>query len=386
MTETNQSRKIAIVLDTSLDQPDGVQQYVLSIRDWLVSMGHDVHFIVGETHRTDIPNVHSVARNVTVAFNGNKMSIPLWAHRRKLKQLLAEHSFDVLHVQAPYHPLMAQQIIRLAPSTTAVVSTFHILPYGRLASIGTKLLGILLRPSLSRIDTCLAVSSSAAAFAERCFRLPHSVSPNVFDYDRFARASPLAQYSDDRITILFLGRLVERKGCRLLLEAIAGLDRATLPSFRVVICGKGQQLSELQSFVANNNLADCVEFVGFVSEDDKPSYYASAELAIFPSISGESFGIVLLEAMAAGSAAVLAGNNPGYATVMEPFPEQLFEPHDIRELRDLITRFLQDDNLRLNRARAGSAYVKSFDTHSVGPTLMAEYNKAIAKRHNSQHN
>lgn len=376
--------KVGFVLDTSLDPPDGVQQYILRLGEWMTDQGHNVHYLVGETKRTDIPNIHSLSKNVTVTFNGNKMTIPLWAHGSKVKQLLAAEKFDVLHVQSPYHPLMAQYILR-KNKTAAIVSTFHILPYGKIAAAANRLLGVTLKPSLKRVDSFLSVSSAAAVFQEQTFGVASKVLPNVFDYPRFANAQPLLP-KDDRITILFLGRLVERKGCQFLLQALAELDLNALQRIRVVICGKGALLPDLQSYVSDHGLSDIVEFAGFVSEDDKPGYYASADISVFPSTSGESFGIVLLEAMASGRSSVLAGNNPGYATVMQPRHDLLIDPKNIdafaKKLQELITNSIA----RKDAADWGKAYVQGFDVAAVGPKLISEYEMAIASRNKKQHN
>lgn len=377
---------IALLLDTSLDPPDGVQQYVLGVGRWLSNAGHTVHYLVGETKRTDIENVHSLSRNITVSFNGNKTTIPTRANTTAVKQLLAQADFDVLHVQTPHHPLMTQYIINHAAPHTAVIGTFHILPYNRTAIIANRLLGVLLRSSLKRIDTMLAVSSSAAKFEQQVFGRPADVLPNILDYDRFANALPLDEYTDDVLTILFLGRLVERKGCQYLLQAISLLDRSALPPFRVVICGKGELRPELEKYVADHNLSDCVVFTGYVSEEDKPRYYASADISVFPSTSGESFGIVLLEAMASGKSIVYAGNNPGYATVMETQPEQLFDPKDVHSLAALLDNSLRHPEARQTAAAFGREYVKQFDIEVVGPKLVACYENAIAKRRGAKDN
>lgn len=376
--------KIGFVLDTSLDPPDGVQQFILRLGEWMTVQGHEVHYLVGETKRKDIANVHSLSKNMTVTFNGNKMTIPLWAYASKVRQLLAREQFDVLHVQSPYHPLMAQYILR-KNQTAGVVSTFHILPYGKLAAFANRLLGITLKPSLKRIDTFLSVSSAAAVFQKQTFGVDSSVLPNIFDYPRFAEAQPLLP-EDNAITILFLGRLVERKGCQYLLQALAQLDLETLPKIRVVICGKGALLPQLQAFTDRHGLSDIVEFAGFVSEEDKPGYYASADISVFPSTSGESFGIVLLEAMASGRSSVLAGINPGYTTVMQPRPDLLVDPKDISAFAAKLHEFITNKARRHEAATWGKTYVRDFDVSVVGPMLISEYEMAIASRRQKQHN
>src|SRR4051812_5685806 len=104
-------RKIGIVLDTSLDPADGVQQYVIAMGEWLRAQGQEVHYLAGETTDRQLPNIHSLARNVNVVFNGNRVSIPLPTSRRKLQRFITESPFDVLYVQTPHHPLMSQRLI-----------------------------------------------------------------------------------------------------------------------------------------------------------------------------------------------------------------------------------------------------------------------------------
>src|SRR6188474_3063449 len=118
--------KIGIVGDDTLDKPDGVEQYIQTIGRWFAQEGHEVHFLVGETTRTDFPNIHSLSRNVKVRFNGNRLSIPLPANRARIRRLLAKEKFDVLYVQMPYSPFLAGRIVKAAGPKTAVVGAFHI--------------------------------------------------------------------------------------------------------------------------------------------------------------------------------------------------------------------------------------------------------------------
>ncbi|HEX4774898.1 MAG TPA: glycosyltransferase family 4 protein [Candidatus Saccharimonadales bacterium] len=378
---TKAGLKIGLVLDTSLDTTEGVPQYVIHIGEWLRSQGHEVHYLVGETKRRDLPNIHSLSRNIAVSFNGSRTTIPLPTSRRKLRRFMQQHSFDVLHVQTPHHPLMAQRLILAANSSTAVVGTFHILPYGRLARAANYLLGLWLRPSLRRFDKMLAVSTAAADFCRQSFGIKADISPNVVNYQLFQAAKPLKEYGD-RLNILFLGRLVERKGCQILLEAVTELlQEPGLPAFRVIICGKGPLDQQLKQYAQANALNN-VEFAGFVSEADKPRYYASADLAVFPSRSGESFGIVLLEAMASGHAAVLAGDNPGYRSVMSAQPDLLFPAQNARELAYKLRHYLTDSKQRAQMARWGARHAKSYDVNVVGPDLVRIYQQALRKRRN----
>src|SRR6266542_3842098 len=137
--------KIAFVLDDSLDTPDGVQQYILTVGTWFAHLGHEVHYIVGETKRTDVPNVHSIGRNVKARFNHNRMSIPLPVSKKVIHRLLAEQEFDVVHVQMPFSPMLGGRVVKAASPQTAVVGTFHIAPHSKLVYFGTLLLRQLTR-------------------------------------------------------------------------------------------------------------------------------------------------------------------------------------------------------------------------------------------------
>lgn len=375
--------KIGLVLDDTLDKPDGVQQYVLTIGAWLAQQGHEVHYLAGESYRTDIPNLHSLAKNWHVTFNGNRLSIPLPVSRRKLKVLLAQEKFDVLHVQTPHSPFMAHRLIMAAPQSTAVIATFHILPHNWFAASMTRLLGVWLRRSLKRCDRLFAVSPAAADFATKSFEQTFGVLPNAVTLSDYTGAKPFKQYTD-KPTVLFLGRLVERKGCAYVLQAVRELVnvRKIQQPFRVLICGKGEQFDELNAYVTREGLSEYVTFTGFVTEADKPRYYASADIAVFPSTGGESFGIVLVEAMAASPGVVLGGNNPGYASVLAPYPEQLFAPQDIQAFADKIEYYLSHSKARTQASLVQQQYVRAFDVPVVGTKLLTAYNDALRLRRN----
>ncbi len=381
MGELPAKLRVGLVLDTSLDSDEGVPRYVIDIGQWLTSQGHEVHYLVGQTDKRQLPNLHSLSRNIKVRFNGTTTTIPLPTSRRKLRRFMASHPFDVLHVQTPHHPLMAQHLIRAASPDTAVIGTFHVLPYNWLSRMGNKTLGLWLKPSLKRFDRMLAVSPVAADYCRWSFGVRAEVLPNVVDYNLFRTAKPLQKYDDDVATILYLGRLVPRKGCLKLLEAIALLAKRTdLPPFRVMICGSGPLKHRLERYIAENDMGDIVELAGFVSDEDKPRYYASADIAAFPSSGGESFGIVLLEAMASGRAVVLAGDNPGYRSVMHSQQGLLFDPSDAEQLADKIAHYLTDKAEADAMRKWGSAYSADFDVAVVGTKLLGIYESALRKR------
>ncbi len=372
--------KIGFVLDDGLDSPDGVQQYIRTLGTWFEKQGHEVHFLVGQTERTDIPNVHVLARNIGVRFNHNRLTVPLPANCRRIKILLTEERFDVLHVQMPYSPMLAGRIISEAPDSCAVVGTFHILPYGALQTFGSRVLGKLLQKTLRRFDTIFAVSPAAQAFAKSIMGIQSTVIPNAVEIKKF-HVQTKSKKKGLTKSVVFLGRFVERKGCMQLLRALAILaTQDKLENVEVTMCGGGPLHHKAMQFIATNKLETYVTLAGRVSEEEKAMYFANADVAIFPSMSGESFGIVLIEAMAAGSGVVLGGNNPGYASVLTEIPEQLVDPHDPSLLANQILRVLEDSSLAKTIHSYQQSRVGQYDVGTVGLNIMAAYTSAIAKR------
>ena len=373
--------KIGLVFDDSLDKPDGVQQYVLILGRWLVKQGHDVHYLVGETTRGDLPNLNSLSRNVKVKFNQNRMAIPLPANSRRIRELLNKEQFDVLHVQVPYSPMLAGRIIKAAGPKTAIVGMFHILPHSRVVSLGNRMLGLWVQGTLRRFDIMIANSAPTQAFAKKTFKIDSQIVPLPLELDAFYHAKPFPKYKSGK-TVVFLGRLVERKGCQYLLRAVHHAVTTDMwpKDTRVVICGGGHMDADLKKYAKAHKLDNIVEFVGHISEEDKPRYLASADVVVYPSTGGESFGVVLLEAMAASPGVVLAGNNPGYSSVMAPRPESLFDPHNTDELAKKIVEALTNKSLSATANKWQREYIHNFDVSEVGKHTVAIYNQALHKR------
>lgn len=361
--------KIGFVLDDSLDSSDGVQQYILTLGSWFTSQGHQVHYLVGQTTRTDLPNIHSLSRNVAVRFNGNRMSMPLPASRSRLRELLRHQKFDVLHIQMPYSPFLGGRILRQAAKyspQTALVGTFHILPFGPWQRRSARVLQKILKPTTKLLAKVWSVSAPAKSFAAQ-LGIKSSVLPNSINLNEFKVNKP----PSGPFTIVFLGRLVQRKGCAELLRAIALLDDKK--DLRVIIGGRGPQLDYLKRLADQKGLSEIVTFKGYVDEAQKAQFLAAADLAIFPSISGESFGIVLLEAMASGAGVVLAGDNPGYRSVLGELQASLFDPLNAQQLAIKIDGLLnnQKDLNKLHQAQ--QQLVKRYDVAIIGKKLLSYY-------------
>lgn len=359
--------RVGLVLDSTLDLTDGVQQYILTVGRWLTAQGHEVFYLVGETQRTDLQNVHSLSKNITVKFNQNRVNLPLLANKKKVAELLDKLQLDVLHVQMPYHPYLAGHVINAAAPTTMVVGTFHVVPASWLQSVGAQGLQLLSRRSIRRFDHVVAVSKPAQSFARLVYGLDSTILPNAVPVKEFMH-KPLF---DDRPHIVFLGRLVERKGCQHLLAALVELNKSHTNPYRVTIAGKGPLLSKLQTYAERYELD--VNFAGFVDETDKPRLLASADIAVFPSTGGESFGIVLVEAMAAGSRVVLGGDNVGYRTVLDEYPGLLVNPTDTVAFANRLQYFLENSKARSDVSAWAKTAVTQYDIETIGPKLVELY-------------
>ena len=375
---------IGFVFDDTLDVLDGVQQHIVTLGRELSRRGHDVHYLVGETHDSPVPNTHPLSRNVMVRFNGNRMRIPLPANRARIRETLADHDFDILHVQAPYSPFMAGQVLSLAAPSTGVVATYHIASADMLSRIGGRALGLVNAPTHRRVDEVIAVSQVAAQYAASTAHVRGVVIPNPVDVARFAdEPGPVcARTRRDGPLVVFLGRFVPRKGAELLLDAIAyGEAHGLFPEgFHVAFAGKGPLLDECRRRA--ETLRTPVEFLGFAEEEDKPALLAAADIAVFPATGGESFGIVLLEAIASGSGVTLAGDIPGYRSTLLGDGDALFDvgADHARALAERIRRALTDKAWAHALHMRERALLGRYDVRTVADEVEDVYRRAIADR------
>ncbi len=374
--------KIALVLDDALARPDGVQEYVRTIGRAMGERGHEVHVLCsGEAGEppAGITRVVSLASNFGVTFNGNGLRTPRPASRSRLRAHLAAERYDVIHVQTPHSPFFAARVVREARrvqgAAVRIVATFHILPDGAVSEWGTRGLGLMLRSNLRLFDAFAAVSAPAAGFAKRAFGIDAAVIPNAVRVDDVAAQAAAKPWPADpagRTVIAFLGRLVERKGAVELIEAFATLSPKARRHVALRIGGRGPLGSRIDELVAEHRLEEAVTLEGFISDEDKPGFMAAAHLAVFPATGGESFGIVLTEAMAAGSGAVLGGDNPGYAWTLDN-PDAVVNPRDIGAFSARLDELLTDADARAVLHAQQARRVRDFDVAVVAERVAELY-------------
>ncbi|HET7529210.1 MAG TPA: glycosyltransferase family 4 protein [Candidatus Saccharimonadales bacterium] len=380
------SLKVGFVFDDTLDSNDGVAQYVKTLGGWLSGQGHSVSYLVGQTKLDSWQGgrVYSLAKNVSVRFNGNRLSIPLPASRKKIDEVLKEERFDILHVMTPYSPFLAQKIIMGAKAPAVVVGTFHIFPSGWLSRSGSRLLRLAYWRSLPRFSRIVSVSRPAARFAKQAYGIDSDVIPNPVETARFRLPSKSNSGANSH-RIVFLGRLVKRKGCRQLIEAFS-LVHNEYPASELVIAGDGPQRRELENLAREKGLSEKITFLGYIKEEDKPRLLHSAAVACFPSLYGEAFGIVLIEAMAAGSGPILAGDNPGYRSVLGDQSQLLVNPSDTEAFAGRLKTMLADAGMRRRIMDWQKKTVGQYDVSEVGKQVLDMYRTEIARQTKKSHN
>lgn len=352
---TNSKLTIGLLLDDTLDKPDGVQQYIIAIGEYYKNHGHTVHYLVADTKRHDIENVHSLTNFLSLKFNGNNVRTPLPVSSKKIKSLLSQLKLDVLHVQMPFSPFFARKVIKSVNSDCRVVGTWHTFPSSNFHLFSNWLLSLWIRSTLKKFSFTVGVSEPTARFADKIYGTSSIVIPNAINIDRFNKYMISKTLNKQRI--LYLGRFVERKGPKHLIEALAKLknDGYDLDKIEVVMGGKGPDLIECQQLAVKCGLSKVIQFIGYVDENDKPNLLASADIAVFPSTGGEAFGISIVEAMASGSSVVLGGNNQGYASILGQKPELLFNPKNTEEFANKLRHFLDSDTQDIKKWLRGES-------------------------------
>lgn len=334
--------KIAIVSPYDLYSPGGVQTHILDLSKELKKLGHHVKIIAPECTdlQEDNEDVIFLGKGKKVGFNKTRFDISLvyGKDKKKLKDTLDENQFDVIHYHTIWTPFLPLQVLLLSKS--ANVATFHDTPpdnlSGRLTKFVFRILGYFLQRYL---DAAIAVSEAPA---EHLVKIPGrklNIVPPCTDLHSFSPdVRALTEKSDNSITILFLGRLEERKGIKSLLISFNRLANEKF-NVRLLVAGEGNAEIHINKHVDTHNRSR-IKVLGRIHEADKAACYNSCDIFCSPALYGESFGIVLVEAMASGRP-VIAAANKGYSRVLQEKANQcLAKPGDAADLylklRDLI--------------------------------------------------
>ena len=370
--------KIGLVSPYDYAYPGGVMAHIFHLGQNLTKAGHEIKVIAplsGPPPSIMDKGFIRLGRSVPVPTGGStaRISLSVWLEPR-IKRLLEEESFDVIHLHEPLAPIIPLFILHLSKAVN--VGTFHAFHGSGRIYWASK---YLLRKWYKKLDGRIAVSVPALNFVSRHFPGDYRVIPNGIDFNRFASpARPLPEFQDGKLTILFVGRLEKRKGLKYLLGAYGKL-KWNHPNTRLIVVGPGNPEPEAFRFIAERSIEDVV-FVGSVSYEDLPRYYQTADIFCSPATGKESFGIVLLEAMAAGKP-IVASSIEGYSSVMSHDVEGLLVPPKNEEaLEASLETLLEDAALREELGNNGRQTAPQYDWERVTARIIEYYTYLLDRR------
>jgi phosphatidyl-myo-inositol alpha-mannosyltransferase len=369
--------KIGLVCPYNIYKGGGVQEGVLAIQRELIKRGHEAKIITPTPRKVDTdtnPNIIFIgaARDIRSPF-ATTAQVSVSVNTDDIEHALSKEKFDVLHFHEPWVPIMSRQI--LARSTSINVATFHAhLPDTMVSKTVEAVITPYTKPLLKHLHGLTAVSDAAAEYVKTLTDQNIEIIPNGINLKKYQ----VARNPNSEKMILYIGRLEKRKGVKYLLKAFEQLAEDD-SNVRLVIAGDGPDKQKLQELVHENHI-DRVDFLGYISEEDKLSLLSEADVLCSPALYGESFGIVLLEAMAAG-VPVVAGDNPGYRTVMKERGKlSLLNPKDTDEFTRRLSIFLSDSDIKRLWCEWASNYVEQFDYPNVIDMYEAFYLKLLANK------
>ena len=368
----NRKLRIGIVCPYSWDVPGGVQNHIRDLAEFLINNGHYVEVLAPAIESCDLPDyVVSAGRAVSIPYNGAvaRVLFGVVANSR-VRSWIHEGNFDLLHLHEPAIPSLS--LLACWAGEGAMVGTFHAAAKYQKAIVA---IGPILEPVIEKLSARIAVSESARLTLTAHLETDAIVIPNGIYADNYRDGSAHDEWQGN--TIGFLGRFEEdRKGLPVLLDALPIISRF-IPDIRVLIAGPGDSEEVLEK--VDPQLRNRVEFLGKISEEDKADFLASVSLYIAPNTGGESFGIILAEAMA-GGAAVVASDIPAFADVLGNGEfGALFESENSENLAKVIIDLLRDDQKRKDLATAGAKHAQRFDWSQVGEEIFEVYELAMVK-------
>jgi len=351
--------RVGMVCPYSLTLPGGVQSQVLALARTMREGGVHVRVLGPCDGPPPDTGVTPLGESLPATANGSIAPVaPDPAAQLRLIRALRDENFDLLHVHEPLSPgaSMTSLLVRPAP----IVGTFH-------AAGGSLAYEFLpgCRWLRTRVDRAFAVSDDAEKVASGALGGTYTVVFNGVEIERFATAEP---YPTTGPTILFVGRHEPRKGLAVLLDAMRSLP----PDIRLWIVGDGPETAELRARTAGDPR---IEWLGPIDEADKRARMRGADLFCAPSLGGESFGIVLIEAMAAGTA-IVASDLPGYAKVAQD-AAQLVPPHGPEELAQALLRTLDPVRNR-ELVAAGRLRADAFSMRRLADIYLESYRELLA--------
>ena len=375
--------RIAQVSPYDVSYFGGVVAHMVDLSRTLQRRGHDVTMFAPcarQQPAPDLGGLNLVKLGGSVPFvtgdSVSRISLSLRALRH-IRRVLRDENFDIVHVHEPLMPFLGTFASAFSPSTT--VGTFH--AYNEGISPGYVFWRPILAAAADRLDGRIAVSEAASEYAGRYFPNDYTVIPNGCDTARFAKPLPRPDtLRGDSLNVVFMGRLGEkRKGLRHLLGAYSTL-KWRHPNLRLVVVGPGPPDMASYRLMGERGIDDVV-FTGPVSDTEQPAYYQHADIFCAPNTGKESFGLVLVEAMASGTA-VVASDIPGFAGVATHEKDALLvEPKNESAFSKAIGRLIDDPILRGRIAARGKVTASNYRWDAVTDQVVEYYLEVISRSH-----
>lgn len=356
-----------MVCPYSFDVPGGVQSHVLQLAEVMRAAGHEVSVLAPSSPHVDLPDyVVSGGKAVPIPYNGSVARLRFGpATHRKVKQWLKRGEFDVLHLHEPNAPSLSMLALNIAEGP--IVATFHT---STTKSLTLSLFQGILRPMHEKIVGRIAVSDLARRWQMESLGSDAVEIPNGVDVASFADAPVLDGYPRPGRCVLFLGRFDEpRKGMPVLLGALPKLVER-FPEIEILVVGRGDE-DALRDQAGE--LASHLRFLGQVDDATKAAAMRSADVYCAPNLGGESFGIVLVEAMAAGTAVVASNLDAFRRVLVDGEAGRLVTVDDAQALADGLIEVLADETVRAAYVAAAGEHVRRYDWSVVAGQIMRVY-------------
>ncbi len=370
--------RIGIVSQSYYPRFGGVTEHVHYTATEFARRGHAVTVITSHfrgqdatTRTADGVDIVRIGRNTLIPFNGAFVDFTIgFRLKQQLKRAFEAARLDVVHIHGPAAPSLPWMALAAADCPT--VGTFHMTGQNRLQDVFANTL----RRRVDRLSARIAVSETALACAEQHFPGDYSLIPNGVDVNRFDPHVPaFDEWRDERyVNVLFVGRLDPRKGVADLLKALPRIVRESNGRARLLLVGNSPLRQRLESSVPKH-LASHVHFLGAVPAHDLPRWYATADICVSPATGQESFGIVLLEAMAAGKALVCS-DLPGYRSAIDPGHTALIHPPgDVDAIADAVLHLCESETLRRSMGASGREHAAAFAWPRIADRIESIYER-----------
>jgi len=370
-------KKIAICTPYYYPLYGGVQEYVYHLKHEYQKLGYEVKVITGNFSNTpshDEKDVIRTGKGVPFTVNGSTGRIIFIRRGEKVRQMLEKENFDIIHFQEPFVPFLSHDIIKYSGAVN--IATFHA---NFESNVYYRLGRYFLEPLWKKLHAKIAVSPSAKSSISRYFEGSEiEIIPNGVSVSRFnPEGNKIEKFNDNYTNILFTGRIEKRKGLIYLIKAFAMLKK-NHPMTRLIVLGRGPLQGKLMKMVKDKGIMD-VHFEGFVGLNELADYYRTSHIYCSPALFGESFGIVLLEAMASAIPAV-AFNISGYNDVVSNMDDGLLAiPRDVHDLHEKLDLLLRHPELIKELGCRGYEKAQKFKWETIAARNLEFYDKAFKK-------